>query len=52
VELDFIRMQMGESKTLSLGEAGQDENYKARATFLAEAMDKKYSILKKFRPKD
>jgi hypothetical protein len=52
VDLDFIRSQLWESKTLPLKEAGQDENYKVRATYLGECMDKHYSTLKKFKPKD
>lgn len=52
VDLDFIRSQLGESKTLSLGEAGQDENYKVRSGYIGECLDKHYSALKKFKPKD
>jgi hypothetical protein len=52
VDLNFIRLQLGESKALSLGASGQDENYKARAAFLVECVDKHYSTLKKFKPKD
>jgi hypothetical protein len=52
VELDFIRAQIGDTKTLSLGQIGPDENYKRRIDFLGECMDDHYSTLKKFKPKD
>ena len=51
VDLDFIRSQIGESKRLSLKNAGQDENYTTRLEFLTECTDKHYGTLRKFRPK-
>jgi hypothetical protein len=52
VDLDFIRSRLGESRRLSLKESGQDENYATRLEFLTECMEKNYSALKKFKPKD
>jgi hypothetical protein len=52
VELDFIKSQIGESKTLKLSDVEPDENYKIRAQFVAECMDKYYNVLKKFKPKE
>jgi hypothetical protein len=52
VELDFIKSQIGDSKTLQLSDKHPDENYKIRAEFVAECMDKYYNTLKKFKPKD
>jgi hypothetical protein len=36
VDLDFLKVQLGDSKRLSLKEAGQDENFGARRDFLME----------------
>jgi hypothetical protein len=52
VDLDFISSQIGESKSLSLGESGQNENFKTRVEFLEESMDRNYSVLKKYKRKD
>jgi hypothetical protein len=38
IELDFIRAQIGDTKTLSLGQIGPDENYKKRSDFLRECI--------------
>jgi hypothetical protein len=47
--LDFIRAQMGESKDLPLGKAvGPDENYKKRAEFILESLDKHADELLEF----
>jgi hypothetical protein len=47
--LDFIRAQIGDSENIQLGHAmGPDENYKARAIFLSESLERHESELKKF----
>ena len=52
VELDFIKSHIGESKILELSDVVPDENYKIRAQFVAESLDKNFNVLKKFKPKD
>lgn len=52
VDLDFIKSQIGETKNLKLSDVDPDENYKLRAQFVAECLDKHYSMLKKFKPRD
>jgi hypothetical protein len=52
VDLDFIKSHIGESKTLKLSDVAPDENYKIRANFVAESLDKHFNVLKKFKPKD
>jgi hypothetical protein len=52
VDLDFIKEQIGESKTLQLSDKDPDENYKIRAQFVSECMDKHYHTLKKFKPRE
>lgn len=51
VDLDFLKVQLGESKRLTLKDAGQDENYGTRLAFLTECMDRNYNALKRFKPK-
>lgn len=47
--LDFIKAQIGESRDISLGTSGPDENYQKRAAFLGESFDKHLDELKKFK---
>jgi hypothetical protein len=49
IPLDFIKAQLGESKNLSLGSAGPDENYKKRAAFIEESFDQHLDEIKKFK---
>ncbi len=47
--LDFISAQIGESKSLALGkQVGADENYKIRANFLRESLEKHEEELKDY----
>jgi hypothetical protein len=49
VPLDFIKAQIGESKNLTLGSSGPDENYEKRAAFIEESFDKHLDEIKKFK---
>lgn len=49
IPLDFIKAQIGESRDLTLGHQGDDENYKKRAAFLAESFEKHLEELKKYK---
>ena len=51
VELDFLKVQLGDSRRLPLKDAGQDENYGTRLAFLMESLDANYNKLKRFKPK-
>ena len=49
VPLDFIKAQIGESETLSLGSSDPSENYKKRRDFIEQSLDKRFAELKKFK---
>lgn len=51
IDLDFLKVQLGESRRLNLKDAGQDENYGTRLAFLMECMDQNFNALKRFKPK-
>jgi hypothetical protein len=51
VDLDFLKVQLGDSKRLSLKVAGQDENFGARRAFLMETLDKNYAALQRLQKK-
>jgi hypothetical protein len=51
VDLDFIKSQIGDSKSLQLSDKDPDENYKIRAQYVNECMEKYYNTLKKFKPR-
>jgi hypothetical protein len=49
VPLDFIKAQIDESETLSLGASDPGENYKKRHAFLKQSLDKRWDELKSFK---